>query len=49
MKHRSHRYDINRPRPGSGHKSMKYKMSLSIMMAICIKQRMSNILSAIDE
>ena len=27
MKNRSHRYDINRPRPRNGHKYIKYKMS----------------------
>ena len=26
MKNRSHRYDINRPRPRLGHKYTKYKM-----------------------
>ena len=48
-KNRSYRYDINRPKPGYGHKSTKYKISLNIMMAICIKQHLSNILSAINE
>ena len=43
MKSRSHRYDINRPRPGHLHKYTKYKMRLSIMMVICIKQHLSNI------
>ena len=42
MKNRSHRYDINRPRPRHGHKYTKYKRCLSIMMAICIKQHLSN-------
>ena len=27
MKNRSHRYDIDRPRPRHGHKYTKYKMS----------------------
>ena len=43
MKNRLHRYDINRPRPRNRHKYTKYKMCLSIMMAICIKQHLSNI------
>ena len=42
---RSHRYDINR----SGHKHMKYKIRLSIMMALCIKQHLRNIGSLIYE
>ena len=33
MKNRSHRYDINIPRPRYGHKYTKYNMCLSIMMA----------------
>ena len=40
---RSHRYDINRPRPRTGHKYTKHKMYLNIMMVICIKQHLSNI------
>ena len=43
MKNGSHRYDINRPRPKHGYKYTKYKMCLSIMVAICIKQHLSNI------
>ena len=43
MKSRSHRYDINRPRPRHGHKHNKYKMCLSIMMVICIKQHLSGV------
>ena len=49
MKNRSHRYDINRPRPRHGHKYTKYKMCLSIMMAVCIKQHLRNISSSIHE
>ena len=37
IKYRSHRYDINRCRPRHGHKYTKYKMCLSIMMVICMK------------
>ena len=33
MKRRSHRNDINRPRPRHGHEYTKYKICLSIMMA----------------
>ena len=43
MKQRSHRYDINRPRLRNRHKYTKYKICLSIMMAICIKKHLSNI------
>ena len=43
MNNISHRYDINRPWPRHGHKYTKYKMGLSIMMAICIKKNVSNI------
>ena len=44
MKNRSHRYNINRPWSRDGHKYTKYKMCLSIMVAIiCIKQHLSNI------
>ena len=49
MKNWSHRYDINWPRPSHGHKYTKYKMCLSIMMATCIKQHLSNIWSSIHE
>ena len=42
MKNRSHRYDINRHRPRHEHKYAKYKMYLSMMMVICIKQHQSN-------
>ena len=36
MKNRSYRYDINRARSKHGHKYTKYKMCLSVIMAICI-------------
>ena len=49
MKKRSHRYDINRPRPTNGHKYTKYKMCLSVMMVICIKEHPNNIWSSIHE
>ena len=38
-----------RPRPRYGHKHTKYKMCLSMMMGICIKQHLSNIWSSIHE
>ena len=37
MKNRSHRYDINRLRSRDGHKYIKYKKCLSMMMFICVK------------
>ena len=43
MKIRSHRQDINRPRPIHGHKYSKYRKCLSMIMLICIKQHLSNI------
>ena len=39
MKNRSERYDINSPRPRHEQKYTEYKMCLSIMIVICIKQR----------
>ena len=38
MKNRSQRYYINRPRPKHGSKHTKYKMCLSIMMAIVLNK-----------
>ena len=49
MKNRTHRYDINRPRPKHGHKYGKYKKCVTMMMLICIKQHPSNIWSSIHE
>ena len=49
MKNRSHRYDIARLRPRHRHNYIIYKMCLSLMMAICIKQYLSNIWSSIYE
>ena len=43
MKNRSQRYDINRPRPWYGPKCTKYKVCLSIIMFLCVKQHLSNI------
>ena len=39
MKNWSLRYDINRPRYRHENKYTKYKMCLSMMMLICIKQQ----------
>ena len=49
MKNRSHRYGINRPRLGHGHKYTRHKMFLGIMVVICIKEHLSNIWSSIHE
>ena len=49
MKHRSHRHGINRPRSRLGHKYSKYRKCLSMMMLICIQQKLSNISSQIHE
>ena len=49
VKNKSHRYDINRPRPRHGHKYTKYKKWLSIMMVIRNKQYLRNIWSLIYE
>ena len=49
MKNRWHRYDINRPSPRHEHKYTKYKMCLSLMTVICIKQHLNNIWSSIYE
>ena len=40
MKNKSDRQNINRPRQRHGHKYTKYKLYLSVMMVICIKQRL---------
>ena len=42
MKNRSQRYEINIPRPRHGRKYTKYKLCLTTVMAICIKQQLSN-------
>ena len=48
MKNTSQIY-INKPRPRHGHRYTKYKMNLSIIMVVCIKQHLSNILGSIHE
>ena len=49
MKNRSYRYDISKSRSRNGHKYTKYKISLVIMMVICIKLHPSDIWSLIHE
>ena len=49
MKNRSRIYDINKPRPRHGHKYAKYKMRLSVVMVICIKQNLIDISNSIHE
>ena len=49
MKNRPLRYDINRPRPKHLHKQIKYKMCHVMMIAIGIKQHLSNIWNSIHE
>ena len=49
MKNRSHRWGINRPRSGHGHKHNIYKLCLSMIMVICIKQYLKNIQSSVLE
>ena len=48
-KNRSHRYDINGPRFRHEQKYSKYKMRLSMIIIICIKQPLSNVSSSIHE
>ena len=43
MKNRSCRYDIKRPTCRHGHKYIKYKKCLSMMMFICVNQHLGNI------
>ena len=43
MKNRSHRFGINRPTRRHEYKYPKYKICLSIVMVICIKQHLGNI------
>ena len=47
MKIRWYRYNINRPTPRHGHKRTEYKICLSMIMIIHIKQHLSNIWSSI--
>ena len=49
MEKRSHRYDINGLRPRHGHKYSKYKMCLTIIMLIRVKQHLRNIWSSHHE
>ena len=47
MKNRSHRHDINRPKPRHGDKYTKYKKGLAMMMLISVKQHLRSISSSI--
>ena len=49
IKKRSWRYDINWSRPRHRHNYTKYKMCLSIMMVVCIKQHLSNIWTSVHD
>ena len=49
MKKRSQRHNINRSRPRHGQRYSKYKIYLSIMMVISIKQHLSNIWSSVHK
>ena len=42
-KNTSHKYDITRLRPRHGHEYTKCKICLNIIMAVCVKQHLSNI------
>ena len=42
MKNRSHRYNINRPKPRHGQRHTKYKMFQDNLVT-CIKQHLNNI------
>ena len=46
---RSRIYDINTPMSSHRHKYSKYKKCLRMIVLICIKQYLSNILSSIHE
>ena len=46
---KSHRYDIYRPRRRHRHTYTKYKMYLSMMLVVCIKQHLSKIWSSAHE
>ena len=48
-KSRSHKYDINIPRPRHGYEYTKYKMCLNMIMVLSIKQCLSKIWSSIHE
>ena len=43
IKNRSYRYDINRTRSRHGHKYIKYKICLSMIMAMWKKQHLTKI------
>ena len=43
MENRSHRYDINRPELRQDYEHTKYKISLSMIMFMCIIEHLSKI------
>ena len=49
MRNISHGYDINRHRPRHGHKYIKHKKCLSMMVLIYIKEHLSNIGGSLHE
>ena len=49
MKNRSHRFDMNRPRPRYRHRYTKYKLFHSRMLFICIRKHLNNIWSSFHE
>ena len=49
IKDRLRRYDINRPRTRHEQKYTKYKMCLSVMIVLSIKQHLRNMCSSIHE
>ena len=49
IRNRSHRYNIIRPRHRYGNKYTKYKIYLSMMKFICIKQHLNNVWGSIHE
>ena len=49
MKNGSHRCDINRTRPGHGHKYTKFEMCVNMMMVMSNQPQLSDIRSSIHE
>ena len=49
MKNRLHIYDINTPKLRYVHEYTKYKIFLSIMVVICIRENLSNTWSSVQE
>ena len=49
IKRRSHRYNINGLSSRHRYKHSKYKICLSVMMLLCIKQHLTNTRSSIQD